>query len=178
MGSEADDELLARARAGDTVAFEAALAPLVGPAHRFACALLQDPQLAEDAVQEAAVRAWSRVSRLRAGSPLRPWFLGIVANQCREQRRGRWWRPLGLPDAAASPDDAVEERALRRAQLRQALLSLRRDERRVLVLRLYVELPWEEVAAVVGLTEAGARSRFYRALARLRGARDPQEVLT
>jgi RNA polymerase sigma-70 factor (ECF subfamily) len=175
MGSEA---LIERAKSGDLNAFEEILTPLVEPAHRFACALLQDPQLAEDAVQEASVRAWRKLSRLREGSPLRPWFLGIVANQCRNQKRDRWWRVVRLPEPAGLAQDSPESEALRRAELREALGRLGDRERRVLILRSYLDLPWREVAAVTGLTEAGARTRYYRALHRLRPAGESREVVT
>ena len=82
-------DVMAR-EAGDTEAFEAEFGPLLPEAIRLATGLLLDAIEAEDAVQDSCVRAWrSRVNR-RAGTPLRPWFLGIVANQCREVRRGHW----------------------------------------------------------------------------------------
>jgi DNA-directed RNA polymerase specialized sigma24 family protein len=57
-------------------------------------------------------------------------------------------------------------------------MRLKRPERLVVVLRLYLDLPWPEVAAIAGLTEAGARTRFYRAVGRLRPAGRSEEVLT
>jgi RNA polymerase sigma factor (sigma-70 family) len=63
-------------------------------------------------------------------------------------------------------------------QLRDALLKLGDRERRVLILRVYLDLPWTEVAAASGLTEAGARTRYYRAINRLRPPDASQEALT
>lgn len=68
--------------------------------------------------------------------------------------------------------------SLRRAALREALGELTERERQVLILRLYLDLTWSDVAGIVGLTEAGARTRYYRALKRLRLTRGSQEVLT
>ncbi len=51
-------------------------------------------------------------------------------------------------------------------------------ERRVLILRVYLDLPWNEVAAAAGVSEAGARSRYYRALDRLRPVHGSQEAMT
>lgn len=178
MESTAEQRLVTRAKGGDTVAFEAILAPLIDPAHRFACALLHDPDLAEDAVQEASVRAWRKLSRLRPGSPLRPWFLGIVANQCRDQLRAPWWRVIRMPQLRVTSSHLPEDVTLRRAELREALTKLHDGERRVLVLRLYLDLPWNEVAAAAGVTEAGARSRYYRAMDRLRPLQGSQEAPT
>jgi RNA polymerase sigma-70 factor (ECF subfamily) len=177
MDRSSQDELVARARQGDTLAFEALLAPVVEPAHRLAKGLVHDSQLAEDAVQEAAVKAWRKLSQLRSGSPFRPWFLGIVNNEARNLRRGRWWRQVRNQEPQVevpSPDEA----ALTRIEIRRALLRLSEAERLVVLLRYYVDLPWEEVAAITGGTEAGARTRLYRGLAKLRPELRTPEVLT
>jgi RNA polymerase sigma-70 factor (ECF subfamily) len=176
--SIAEQQLVTRAKGGDVDAFEAILAPLIDPAHRYSCALLHDPDLAQDAVQEASMRAWRKLGRLRPGSPVRPWFLGIVANQCRDQMRGRWWQVIRMPQPRVLSSDLPEDVASRRAELREALLRLHDGERRVVVLRLYLDLPWAEVAAAAGVTEAGARSRYYRAMDRLRPVSGSQEAMT
>jgi RNA polymerase sigma-70 factor (ECF subfamily) len=176
--STAEQQLVIDAKGGDVAAFETILAPLIEPAHRFATALLQDPDLAKDAVQEACLRAWRKLGRVRPGSPVRPWFLGIVANQCREQMRGRWWQVIRMPQSHRASADLPEDAAVRNVQLREALMRLGARERRVLILRVYLDLPWAEVAAASGLTEAGARTRYYRAIDRLRPLSASQEALT
>jgi RNA polymerase sigma factor (sigma-70 family) len=173
-----EQQLIALARRGDVEAFEAILGPSITAAHKYACAFLHDPSLAEDAVQEACVRAWRKLGNLRVGSSFQPWFLGIVARQCRDQMRGRWWRMIRMPNTETLRSDLPEDAALRRAVLREALGELTERERQVLILRLYLDLPWSDVASVAGLTEAGARTRYYRALERLRFTRGSQEVLT
>ena len=178
MGITPEQQLIALAKRGDVDAFEAILEASITPAHKYACALLHDPSLAEDAVQEASVRAWRKLGRLRAGTSFQPWFLGIVARQCRDQMRGRWWRMIRLPHPEVKRSDLPEDAALRRAALREALGELTERERQVLILRLYLDLTWNDVSSVVGLTEAGARTRYYRALERLRLTRGTQEVLT
>jgi RNA polymerase sigma-70 factor (ECF subfamily) len=160
------------------VAFEAILAPLIDPAHRLASALLHDPDLAKDAVQEASVRAWRKLDRVQAGNAVRPWFLGIVANQCREQMRGRWWQLIRISQPRVMSSELPEDAVMRRSRLREALMKLHEGERRVLILRVYLDLPWNEVAAAAGVTEAGARSRYYRALDKLRPLHGSEEALT
>ena len=71
-------------RDAEADAFEAELRPLLQEAVRLATGMLLSAVEAEDAVQEACVRAWGRRANRRQGTDLRPWFLGIVANQCRE----------------------------------------------------------------------------------------------
>jgi len=178
VDSTLEQSLVINAKGGEVSAFEAILAPLIEPAHRFATALLQDPDLAKDAVQEACVLAWRRLGRLRLGSPVRPWFFGIVANQCREQKRGRWWQVIRMPEPQGASSELPEDAAIRRMWLLDSLMKLGDRERRVLILRVYLDLPWAEVAAASGLTEAGARTRYYRALERLRPVHGSQEAVT
>ena len=175
METTAERRLAALARQGDLDAFEAMLAPAVPIGHRFACGLLRDPALAEDAVQEASIRAWRKVSNLRPDAAFLPWFLGIVARQCRDQLRGRWWNVIRQPqvDPTHLEHPSEDEVSIRRAFVRDAVRKLGEGERRVLVLRLYMDLSWADVAAAAGLTEAGARTRYYRALDRLRPILEP-----
>src|SRR4029077_11099805 len=120
-------ELVWSAAAGDADSFAALLEPLLDPAYRMAAVMLADRSAAEDAVQEASIKAWRKLRQLRgeAGS-LRPWFLSIVANECRMARRQRWWSVLKVADMPVSlpgPDEAGS------SDLHQALLRLSPDER-------------------------------------------------
>ncbi len=118
--------LVQAAKQGDDSAFEILLEPLLEQAYRLACAMLHDHHAAKDAVQEAAFKAWRKVSQLREGTDMRPWFLAIVANQCRSTMPTRWWSVLRAeaPDAASgSHEDAV----LEGVELRKALLEERRE---------------------------------------------------
>src|SRR5438093_6069540 len=103
--------LVQAAKQGDKVAFMSLLEPSLEPGYRLACGMLHDSQAAEDAVQEAAFKAWRRLGQLREGHELRPWFLGIVANECRTVRRSRWWSVLKWPESehavANSPDSTL-----------------------------------------------------------------------
>jgi RNA polymerase sigma factor (sigma-70 family) len=174
-------DLIARARAGDRSAFESLLRPLLEPATRFAYGMLHDREEAEDAVQEAALKAWRKLDRLREGLPMKPWFLGIVANQCRTTRRGRWWSVIRqeAPTARIGADPTAN--FARNADLRQALRQLGRDQLQVVLLRYYLDLPIEEVARTVGISVPGVKSRLHRALAKLRPhllETGPEEVAT
>jgi RNA polymerase sigma-70 factor, ECF subfamily len=150
----------------DQDAFEGLIRPLMLPAYRLAYGMLRDRAEAEDAVQEAALRAWQYRRSFHAGAQLRPWFFAIVANQCRMARRGRWWSVLRLAEPDRLPGhQADEETAL---DLRRALARIGYDERLVLVLRYYMDLGYEEVALTLGISEQAARSRTHRAVRRLR----------
>jgi len=151
----------------DDQAFERLLGPLIEPGYRFACALLHDPQAAEDAVQEASLKAWRKLSQLRSPEAVRPWFLGIVANQCRTTSRTRWWQVAKI---AVTPEQ-TESRVAPVADsidLRRAIRRLRYPERTALVMYFYLDLSAEEVAAATHSTPGAVRRRLYRTLARLR----------
>src|SRR5207249_10789364 len=124
-------QILARAAQGDLDSFSQLIDPLLDPAYRLAAVMLGDRSAAEDAVQEASIKAWRKVRQLRgdAGS-LRPWFLSIVGNECRMARRTRWWSVIKLADVSSPAPVAQESHA----DLRAALLRLPPDERLPLVL--------------------------------------------
>jgi RNA polymerase sigma-70 factor (ECF subfamily) len=157
--------------ADETADFEARLQPMYREAVRLAYGMLRNSSLAEDAAQEAALRAWRSRRNLRAGSDLRPWFLAIVANCCRDVWRSPWWRLGGSPPPIGSAEPAAPDRSeFREAiyDLRDALRRLGHRDRLVIVLRYYLDLSHEDVAAVTGQTETAVRARTSRALRRLR----------
>lgn len=147
--------------------FVESLERVLDPAFRLAMTMLDDRTAAEDAVQEAALKAWRARGRFRAGAPFKPWFLTIVANQCRSARRARWWRVLRLPIVRLeSGAVAVEDRL----DLAAALDDLAPHHLLVLSLYYHLDLSIEEVAQVLGCSEGAARQRLHRALVALRPA--------
>jgi RNA polymerase sigma-70 factor, ECF subfamily len=162
------DQLITRARTGDRHAFDDLVGPLVNPAFRLAYWMLRDREAAEDAVQEAAVRAWRKLGNLKPDTKMRPWFLAIVANQCRDTIRGRWWSVLRF---ATSPERAgvgFEEGFVSGADLRAALRELPVEQREVLVLCYYLDLPLDEVASIARVPVGTVKSRINRGLAAIR----------
>ena len=153
------------------------LKPLVEPGFRLALAMLHDAQAAEDAVQEASVVAWHKLGRMRDRGRLRPWFLGVVANKCRNARRSKWAAEvhIGVPEDVSVVSS--EERTLRGADLRRAIARLGHDDRLVVALYFYLDMPLEDVAAVVGSSTGAARARLYRAVAKLRPGVAIEEAL-
>ena len=130
---------------------------------------------ADDAAQDAFVKAWSALPRFRAGSPFRPWLLRIVANEARNRRRsagrreGLALRVADRPsdDAAPSPEAAVIQLESR-AGLLAAVNGLRDDDREIIAARYFLELSESETAEALGIPRGTVKSRLSRALGRLR----------
>jgi RNA polymerase sigma-70 factor (ECF subfamily) len=151
------------------------LKPLIVPGFRLALAMLHDPHAAEDAVQEASLVAWRKVGQMHDRGRLRPWFLGIVANKCRNARRERWRGTVQLPEElpVASTDDGV----LRGADLRRAIARLGYNDRLAVVLYFYLDMPVDEVATIAGSSTGATRARLYRAIKKLRPDVEIEEAL-
>jgi RNA polymerase sigma factor (sigma-70 family) len=144
--------------------FDVLVGPHLEAGYRTALAILRNPDEANDAVQEAAFKAWRRLEQLNDARSARAWFLAIVANQCRSMRRTRWWSVIRLPlveqGAQDFPSDATD--------IGRALAKLPREDRLALFLHFYLDLPLDEVGTVLGLSAAGAKTRVYRAAKKLR----------
>jgi RNA polymerase sigma-70 factor, ECF subfamily len=160
-------DLVGRAQAGDHGAFAALLRPVIAPAYRLAGALLHDPHAAEDTVQDASLKAWRKLHQLKAGAEMKPWFLGIVANECRSVRRARWWSVVRLPEAEPAREPAPDSMT-DFAELRTAIRRLKYRRRLLLVLHWYLDLPVAEVAAITGSSEEAVKSELARAVRQLR----------
>ena len=152
------------------------LKPLIEPGFRLALAMLHDPTAAEDAVQEASFTAWRKLGRVADRGRLRPWFLGVVANKCRNARRNKWTSRAELTEDISVV--SAEETTLRGADLRRAIARLGHDDRLVVVLYFYLDLPVDEVATVTGASVGATRTRLHRAIKRLRPGVAIEEALS
>ena len=172
----AEDDLVAQAKLGDTRAYGALIQEHQTIAYRTAYLITASAADAEDAVQEAVVKAFRALGRFRAGKPFRPWLLAIVANEARNRRRsaGRRERlalraaedPLS-GGAVPSPEAAILE-AEQREELLAAVEGLREEDRLAIACRYFLGLSEEETAAALGWRRGTVKSRTSRALDRLR----------
>ena len=144
-------------------------------AFRTAYLITGDAAEAEDAAQEAFVKAYRALGRFRPGAPFRPWLLAVVANEARNRRKAAGQRAslalraAGVPsrDASTSPEASVLA-AERRAELLGALGDLRDEDRLVIGLRYFLGLSEAETAATLGCARGTVKSRLSRAIGRLR----------
>ena len=137
---------------------------------------------AQEAAQDAFVKAYHALGRFRAGAPFRPWLLRIVANEARNRRRAAGRREglavraaasAGAEDAAPSPESALLS-AERRQELMAALNRLRAEDREVIACRYFLDLSEEDTAAALGWKRGTVKSRLSRALERLRAELEVQ----
>jgi RNA polymerase sigma factor (sigma-70 family) len=166
-------QLVTRAEAA---AFEAALGPLIEPAHRLATAMLHDSAAAQDVVQEASIKAWRKLDRLRPGSELRPWYMGIVANECRSTLRSRWYRSVVPLQGQVRGADGPEDATVAAQDTLRVMRTLRHKDRLVLALHFYLDMTVEDIAEVLGTSAPAAKARLYRAIHALRSRLGDREA--
>ena len=178
-----DPELVERAKRGDVDAYQQLVQRHQTAAFRTAFLVAGSTGDAEDAAQEAFVKAFYALNRFRSGSAFRPWLLAIVTNEARNRIRSASRRENlalrfaeGRPegDAAPSPEQAALARSDRETLL-DAVNGLGSEDRLVIGLRYFMELNEKEMAVALGVRPGTVKSRLSRALARLR-ERMPVEV--
>jgi len=170
-----DAELTERARDGDVSAFEELVTRYQGIAFRVAWLVVRNRGDAEDAVQDAFVKAYAAMPRFRPDAPFRPWILRIVANEARNRgRSSRRREGLALRVAAAEAVDVApspEGTALDRADAEALVAALDRipeRDRIVVAYRFLFEMNEAETAEALGVRPGTVKSRLSRALVRLR----------
>lgn len=162
-GEVEEQELVTRAQRGDGTAFAALVHAHEAVSFRLAYVIAGDAAEAEDATQEALVKAWRALGRFRVGEPFRPWLLRIVANEARNRRRSAGRRLRLALRAAAEPHDTEPEPQ----GLLDAVNDLPDDARTVLVCRYVLGLSEQETASALDVALGTVKSRTSRALERL-----------
>jgi RNA polymerase sigma factor (sigma-70 family) len=172
-----DAELARRAREGDDDAYEDLVKRYGAIAFRVAWLVTRDRGEAEDAAQEAFVKAYYALDRFRPDSPFRPWLLRIVANEARNRarstrrRRGLTLRAAAVSDADAAPSPETAALAREdRETLVAALNLLPAADREVIGYRYLLGLSESETADLLDVRPGTVKSRLSRAMTRLRGA--------
>jgi RNA polymerase sigma-70 factor (ECF subfamily) len=168
-----DDALVERARRGDVAAFEQLVARHQAVAFRTAFVLCRDAGDAEEAAQDGFVKALAALGRFRAGAPLRPWLLTIVANEARNRARAAGRRRhlaerMGPDELLGPSPESLTLAGERDGALRGALARLEDRDREVLWLRFFADLSEAETAAALDCRRGTVKSRTSRALQRLR----------
>ena len=175
-----EQALIDSARKGEARAFNQLVLLYQSMAYNVAYRILNDPDAAADATQDAFLKAFKAMRKFRGGS-FKAWLLRIVTNACYDQLRRRQRRPASslddlpvdadhspyLYDPAEQPDEVVERRELGNT-IQAGIATLPLEQRTVLVLSDVQGLSYNEIADVTGLSLGTVKSRLSRARARVR----------
>jgi RNA polymerase sigma-70 factor (ECF subfamily) len=157
------------------VAFSRLVDARLDAAYRLATFILGgDRAEAEDAVHDAALRAWEHFGDLRDVASFEAWFTRILVNTCRDRIGQRRIRPLTFadPEPGTSPDHA--EAFVRTDALERAMLALSPKHRVVVALRYVGDYALDEIAARTGERPGTVKSRLHYALRALRAELDAE----
>ena len=180
--------LVRAAAGGDREAMEGLLMRAQEVAYRFSLLVCGHPQDAEDVMQDALLKTYRYVSRIKEPEAFRTWLYTTVQNACRMKRRRHVGEPSHLTsieqgatggdgeagpveiEGHARPADQLLIDSWVSGRLRQALKALPPSYRMIVVLREMEGLSTREVANVAGISEANVKTRLHRARVMLRHA--------
>lgn len=187
-------DLVERARAGDSEAFEALVRAKVDTLYHLAVAILGQPADADDATQDAFLTAWQRLDDLRDLDRFDPWLTRILVNTCRSSARRRRRRQVrempvastlapsdggrgvaadtgeGVLERVAMAQPAFDERTAEADQFDRAFQRLSVEERALLVLHHVEGRSVADVGTALGIPVGTVKSRLHRARGALEGA--------
>jgi RNA polymerase sigma-70 factor (ECF subfamily) len=163
--------LVDRARRGDHEAFSVLAGGAVDRLYAIARLILRDTDLAEDATQDALVRAWRDLPTLRDVERFDAWLYRLIVRACADigRRRRRWRAELAVVSIEPAEPDRASELA-DRDQLERGLRRLSDAQRTILILHFYVGLSPSEAADVLDIPAGTAKSRLHYAIDALRAA--------
>jgi RNA polymerase sigma-70 factor (ECF subfamily) len=180
-------DLVRLAATGDAEALERLLMRVQEVTWRFSTSVCGHADDAEDAMQEALIKTYRYVGRIREPGAFKPWLYRTVRNACLMGRRKRAGEPsrlrslddivqgrgdsmrIDVPDPGKNPEQLADNAGLRR-RLRKALNALPGPYRAVVFLREIEGLSTREVAKVMGMSEDNIKTRLHRARVQLQAA--------
>jgi len=172
-------ELVERAIAGDHDAFSILVRASFPRLHGAARLILRDPDRAQDAVQEALVLAWRHIRALRDPGAWDAWLYRLTVRACYRSARTVRRRDLVelhvMPDLEPASDPDFSLLVVDRDQIGRAMGRLPVDQRAVMTLHFYLDLPLTEAADILGIPIGTAKSRLHRGLETLRTAMSAAE---
>ena len=173
-------DLVEQARRGDRDAFDVLMLDVIGRLYAIARLVAQDADIAEDAVQEAMVRCWRDLPKLRDASRFEAWVRRLLLNSVADQFRGRRRFEARIVVLRSEPSVIDSSADLAdRDEVQRAFRRLSIEHRTIVVLHHYLGLSIPEVAATLGIPRGTAKSRLHYAMEALRAilesdAREPE----
>jgi RNA polymerase sigma-70 factor (ECF subfamily) len=166
----AERQIYQAAIAGDREAFETMIRTMSRPLFAIAYGILQSREEAEDAVQDAFVKAWKSRWRVRDPEKFPAWLATIARHRAHDLLRRRRTVPLHEVegDAPSSPDPRLADDAERHAEVHSALATLPELHRSAVALRYLEQMDYATIERTLGLTNGALRGILGRALGALR----------
>jgi RNA polymerase sigma-70 factor (ECF subfamily) len=164
--------LVEQAQRGDRDAFAAVVHAVGDRLYALAYRILREPDLAQDACQEALIATWRQLPSLRDPDRFDAWIYRILVHACyaESRKRTRWTTTIRVLDIASGPDLDGGLSIDDRDELERAFRLLPLDQRAIFVLHHHVGLPLVEIAETLGIPAGTARSRLHYATHALRRA--------
>lgn len=178
---DVEKELIRKCKAGNPRFYEPLVRAYEGPGLRLALGMMGNPEDAEDALQEAFIKAFDALDRFDLERPFGPWFFQILRNQCRDALRSRKarFRLEALdedleerPAPGAGGPERRRERSAARTLVWRALEKIGVDHREILVLKELQGFRYAEIAGILGIPEGTVASRLYHARMAMKEALD------
>jgi RNA polymerase sigma-70 factor (ECF subfamily) len=164
-------DLIDRARNGDRDAFASLAASSIDRLHAIAVRIVHDRGRAEDAVQSTLMQAWRDLPSLRDSTRYDAWLYRLLLRACYDEARKQRAFVANIAVVSVEPGEAdTSGRLADRDQLERAFRRLPIEQRAVIVLHHYEDLPLTETADALGIPVGTARSRLHYALRTLRAA--------
>lgn len=168
-----DVRLVERSQAGDASAYGVLVERHQARIYATLVKIVGDPDQALDLTQDAFVRAWEQLTGFEGRSAFTTWLYRIAVRLAYDElERARRQEPLGPGVSTTDPSEGPDVRIEREAAasgLRERIERLPPLQRAVVTMRTYDELPYREIAEILGTTENSARVSFHHAITRLRG---------
>ncbi len=163
-----DPQLIVRAQRGDERAFADLTAAIGGRLNRAAHGILRDRDLAEDAMQAALLQIWRKLPSLRDPAKFDAWSYKLLVHACYAEAKRAQRNALPFLDDGTVADEmrTVHDRD----ELERAFRRLSLEQRTIVVLRHYLDLPPATVAETLGVPVGTVHSRLHRALDAMRAS--------
>ena len=163
-----EESVVLRARAGDREAFGELVHAYGSTTYRLCRAILRSGSDAQDAAQEAFIRAWQQLPTLNDAAAWPGWIRRIAVHTAIDAGRRNRLRSTKLNVASSSLVRAAPSHLADHEELDDAFSRLSPDDRAILALRFYLDLEVPDAARALGIPLGTAKSRLHRALVRLR----------
>lgn len=172
-GASQDDRKLVEAVLdGNLGAFDQIVKTYQRPLYFLALRMLRNQELADDVIQKAFLKAYRALSGFQFKSSLKTWLSAIALNLCRTElmrpKREMVELPESLPESTTDDTREADAMAYRRKMLQTALEDLPQRQKEVVMLRIYQELPFKEIAVALESSESAVKVNFHHAMKSLK----------